>query len=183
LFVVGAGWYVNFRLYDKDKIEIQRSLEASVRERLENGEKALNERFEKEKEVIRNAAQKSGEAAAAKLETQFAQMKHDMKYMQYEMLEEEAKSWHVQGVYSNELRAYFGMLQVAQKIDNPGWEWILSRAIDGMQRSLKSGAKPDVEDVREITKAIDSLDRSYSIEVSRLKDLLLASKASKDSTG
>jgi hypothetical protein len=165
LFVVGAGWYVNFRLYEKDKIEIQRSLEVS-----------LKERFEQDKVSLQNIAKKSGETAAADLRTQFTEMKRDMQYMQYDMLEEEAKSWHAQEVYSNELRAYFRMLEIAQKLFVPGGEWLRSRAIEGLQKSLESGAIPDVEDMREITKIIDTLDKSYAIEVIRIKDLLVAAK-------
>ena len=99
LFVVGAGWYVNFRLYDKDKIELQRSLETSLGERFEKEETALRERFEKEKETIQNVAQKTGEAAAAKLRSQFDELKWDLEYIQYKMLQEQAKSWRIKEVY------------------------------------------------------------------------------------
>ena len=176
LFVVGAGWYVNFRLYEKDKIELQRNLEMSLTERLNKEETELQERFESEKESLQNIAQKSGEAAATKLHSQFEDMKWDLEYMQYKMLEEQAKSWRSQKVYANELSRYFDMLKIAQKLYRQNWEWLLSDALQGMQNSLRSGAKPDVEKVREITKVIDSLDKNYSIEVSRLKDLLVASK-------
>ena len=60
LFIVGAGWYVNFRLYDKDKIEITQSLEAS-----------LKKRFEQEKKALQINAQKYSETAASELQSKF----------------------------------------------------------------------------------------------------------------
>ena len=98
--------------------------------------------------------------------------------MQYDMLEMEAKSWHEKKVYANELLVSFEMLKIAQQFS--GRKWYLSRAIEGMQNSLKFGAKPGVDDVREITEAIDELDKTYSIEVRRLKDLLTSSRNETD---
>jgi len=143
LFVVGAGWYVNFRLYDRDKIEIKRSLEESFKER-----------FEQDRLSLQSLAQKSGETAAANLNAQFANMKRDMLSLQFNMLEEEAISWRGKEVNANELSTYFRMLEIARQLYAPGWEWKLSKALEGMQNALKSGAKPDVEEVREITSLV-----------------------------
>lgn len=176
LFVVGAGWYVNFRLYEKDKNEIQRSLNESLGRRFAQETEALKEQFQQEASSIKDIAKKTGEKTASVLQKQFSNMQQEMLHMQYKMLEQEAKSWRDKKVFSNEFYTYSQMLAIAKQLYQPGWEWLLSATIEGMQKSLKSGAEPDVEEVRKTTKVMDSLDKSYLIEVSKLKELLAAFK-------
>jgi hypothetical protein len=169
LFVVGAGWYVNFRLYDKDKAEIKQSLESSLKERLNQ-----------DKEILQSFAIKSSEAFAAKISGQFDVLKQEIQRMKYEMLQEQAKSWRSRKVYANELTSYFEMLKIAKQFFSLGQAWLLSDALEGMQNALKSGAELNVELVREIMDVVSKLDNAYFIEVERIKDLLVASRNERD---
>ncbi len=177
LFVAGAGWYVNFRLYERDKASIQTDLEALIKKQVASAFTLFRQNADQKLEEIKKLSFQSGEKAAENLSNKFEDLKHDIQYMRYQLLENEAKDWKAKEVYGNELMCYFRMSEIAKNFGG-GWEWLLSNALEGLQNSLIRGAETDVEEKKDITRLLDGLGAEYSISVYAIKNLLQDQKRS-----
>jgi hypothetical protein len=173
LFAAGAGWYANFRSYQRDKESLKRELhldlQSSARETSESLHSQANQRIGK----IEQSALQTVENATGKLRAQIEELGREIAYLTYQSLQKDAERWRDQNIRSNELRSYMQMLPMARRL-GVGYEWAISDTLQKLQEVLKAGAQPDAEEVREITNLIDSLPGEYTIEVQRLRELLLS---------
>jgi hypothetical protein len=200
LFAAGAGWYVNFRLYERDKqglrtelrseVEtrsesIGRSLEQGLQEARTSLDQAikkmtvdLHEEASRQREQIEKAALQAGKEAADSLQAQFEKMQREMLYMRYSASTSDAQRWREQGVHDNELQQYMESLTVATQLVeySVGYEFAVARALEGIQEALRAGARPGVERATKLTEMLDMLPDKYSIEVERLRALISAAR-------
>ena len=196
LFAAGAGWYVNFRLYERDKQALRTELRSEVETRsatigrsLEHGLQEartslddaikkitadLHEEASRQREQIEEAAVQAGEAAARNLQAHFKKMQREMLYMRYTASRSDAQRWREQGVHDNELHEYMKSLTMATQLVeySISWDWTVARALDDIQEALKSGARPGVVEATELSEMVAVLPDKYSIEVERLRTLI-----------
>ncbi len=200
VFAASAGWYVNVRLYEREKealrSELHLALETKIRDISESVQqdvqeaqtslddaltdmgKDLREQTNRRFQEIEKLAREAGKAAADTLQAQFKQMQHDMMYMENTTLRRDAETWRERGVHTNELRAYIRSLSLATQLMefSSANEWLVARALEGIQGALEAGGRPDVQGLTKITALLGTLPDEYSIEVERLRALLSTSR-------
>jgi hypothetical protein len=202
LFVAGAGWYVNFRLYDRDKQALlselhseveaasgtsSRSIERGLQEArtsLDNAVSKMREdlhhKTEERGKQIEEAALQASKEAINSLQAQFKTMQNEMIEIRYNAVIREAKTWRAQGVHTNELRAYMEALSLAMQLLKAASfrEWLVEEPLEGMQGALEAGAGPGAGEIAEISDLLDALPSRYTIQAERLRDLVRRSKPS-----
>ncbi len=196
LFAAGAGWYINFRLYDRDKqallAELRLELEtgtAGIRESLSQnlGEartsledavtllsKNLREEANLRSEKIEEKALQAGKDAADSLRGELEHVRIDIIRMRYDLSVRKAETWRSEGVYVNELREYMNALSLARQLaefQSP-YEYLVEQALEGMQRALQAGAPLGARELAQMKELIDALPSKYSIQSDRLRGLV-----------
>ena len=196
LFAAGAGWYVNFRLYERDREALRSQLHSEVetqtasigrdlKQDTEQTRSSLNETVKKmtvdlqeqadqRSKQIEKAALQAGKEAADRLQAQFKNMQREMTYMRYTASKSAAHRWRQQGVYDAELLECIESLSLAIRLVEYGsaWDWTVAEALEGLRNALEAGARPRVERVTKMTEMLGALPSKYSIEVERLRALL-----------
>lgn len=172
IVIVGAGWYTNFRLYDRDKAAMKQELLFSLREEARSiiETTAAKSRAELSEAIEASAAQSSGRLNS---------MHRDLNTTRYQVLEIEANQHEAAQVWSNVLRTYLKMIRVGQEL---GYEFYVSRSIGQVIRVLKIIAKKDVSHLEgdlasDVTRMLDSLGSEFSVDVDTIRQLLRTARA------
>jgi hypothetical protein len=200
LFAAGAGWYVNFRLYERDKQALRSDLHSEVetqtasigrdlkqdteqtRSSLDETVKKmtvdLHEQADRRSKQIEKAAVEAGEAAVRSLQAEFKKMQIDIIKMRYEASIRDAENWRSKGVYANELREYMNAVSLATQLAEfaSPYEFFREQALEGVQRALEAGPPLGARELAHMKELIDALPSKYSIQADRLRGLLSPSR-------
>jgi phage tail tape-measure protein len=134
----------------------------------------LHEHADRRSKEIEKAALQAGKEAADSLRARFETMQIEITNTRYDMLIRDAEKWRQQGVHVNELREYMRALSLAVQLTESvgAYEWLIEKALEGMQGALEAGARLGVGDVTKMTELIDALPSKYSIQADRLRGLV-----------
>jgi hypothetical protein len=196
VFAAGAGWYVNFRLYERDKQALRTELRSEVETRSESIRRSLEEDAEQVRTSLHDASDKmsadlhvqadqrskqiektaleSVQAAADSLRTELKAVRMDILEIAYKMSISDAENWRQQGVHMNELRDYMESLSLAMQLtrSRSSAEWRLQEPLKGIHGALQADARPGVEEVASLIEMLDSLPNKYSMQATKIRALL-----------
>jgi hypothetical protein len=180
--LLGFGWFANFRVYERDKTALRQDLLGVIREEnakeqgritqsLAESQRQLTERFTKLEEATVTAGKSAAEAVGQQLARTKASLEKQIVELELNLAEQEADKWRSEEVYTNELRVAVQMIKLAQTLER---DFFVSRALDRVRASLRSGADPDADLSKELVATLGSLPPEYSTEVESLKAALRA---------
>jgi hypothetical protein len=183
--LLGFGWFANFRIYERDKAALRQDILGVLREEVAKEHTMIAAALSKSDEHLRSrldeisaAASEAAESAAKSVEGRLQMLREHIDRrltdIELDVTELEADQWAAQKVFTNELRAAVKMVRLAQKLDQ---EWQISRGLDRVHQSLKSGADPDADLSRSVVAMLDSLPPSYSTEVDTLKSAVKSARS------
>jgi hypothetical protein len=197
VFVAGVGWYVNFRLYERDKEALRselrleldtrvESISASLKEEVKEAQTSLDdamkqtgrnldEQAKRHGKEIEKTALQAGEATAQELGGQLKELQAEIIEVRYEMSMRDAEKWAQQGVRINELRKYMDACSLAVQLTEEhysAYEWLLGKPLEGIEAVLRAGTRLRVQEVTEITEMLDALPPKYSIQKQTLRALM-----------
>jgi len=178
--LIGFSWYANFRLSARERAALKQELQGSLREEIANLQQQLQtdveSRFtsfkaeaEKLHGTITKSATSAGEAAAQKLKEPIASLRQDVYSLKIDVLEMEAEKWEAQKVLSNAFDRYIEIIPLAKRT---GGGYILTSALDNINRLLKNGVEVDAESARNLLRVLESLPEEFSVVSDGIRDLL-----------
>lgn len=171
VFIAGLGWYANFRIHERDrqamKADLLDELGELTRESFSSQDQhistKLNEysqQVEAHKTEFDERIKSSIEEALAQVDDEIQSLRRQVLVLNYELLKQKAEFWRAKGVQTNVLRTHMSMLGLAGQL---GWDWRMSKALEGIVGALDEGATPDADDVRELTAMLSALPQEYAV--------------------
>lgn len=170
LVLVTAGWFANFRIYERDKLALQRELDESVKAReailtqtvaaaLDSAQGALasglDERFV---EVRKDTADRiRGEVLG--LSGKLSELKQTVMRSKFELARLDIEKWERQGVPANVARACTGAVNAALDVGVHHYE--LGSILDTIIALMKSGTEIDAGDAHEMSRVLARLPEDY----------------------
>ena len=167
--VAGFGWFVNFRMYQRDKDALKKELltiqKGEINAATQTIRDAALQQYESFKDEVTNSIERKLKAA-----------RREILMIRYDQSKSEAAYWEAKGVYTNAIRAYLSMIQVAKERD---FDPFISIGLDGVRDSLKAGASPgpDAELVRQITEMLAELPSGFATDAESIRQLLQSLRA------
>lgn len=183
--LLGFGWYVNLRVYDRDKRALIQELKgamaeenAALKQGLEEGARKFASSVEERLRVRERQVAEAGEAAAsvvhAKLAGDNRRIQQEILELRFVITEMEADSWRAKKVHSNELRALLKMVATAQSLQYDFW---VSGALDRMLICFQNGARPDAQLASELLATLGRLPAEQIGAVEEIRSALKTSRA------
>jgi len=177
ILLIGFGWFVNFRVYERDKEILRNELEyvlqskiVEIRNEVEND---IAERFEEISEEINSDFEKKTE-----------QVEWKISNLSYNLMRIEAERWYRKDVIMNEFRVRCDMLELS--IDSKT-TWQISRTLDDMRDTLmrmkdqltsrKTGIKLDAALIERYTEVSKKVPKGFEIAISDLDTLVSSIRA------
>ena len=177
--LLGFGWYVNLRVYDRDKLALRQELHGQVAEDIakavQSMSASIDERMTERERQVAATAKSAAQAVHSQLRATANELSKQIARLEMKAIEQEAENWRIRKVPTNELRASISLVNSARKV---GWDWMVSRALDRMHQCFRNGVKLDAQLSSELVEVLDALPPQYTAEVQSLKDALLASRQS-----
>ena len=180
IFLVGFGWFANFRLYERDKAALRLELQTTTQERLSQIKEAIrsanDEQFKAIEKHVAIAAKEAASNVQRTLEGKLQSIFIALKLLEYDSTKQEGDRATTRGVLVNAVRHYRKMMEVAIEI---GWNYQISTALDHMHRALRyildnrsSQVIPDAECIREVSETLGRIPSEHSVAASAIRELL-----------
>jgi hypothetical protein len=181
---------VNFRFYERDKVALRQELMGLIREDFAKSDLALRRSitdFQRDleaqassrHEALVKSLEQIAQASLAPVGSKIESLRSDLRDLEFNQCEAEAAQWMDKGVYSNALRAYLGMLEIALEF---GSGWRASNTLGQMKSALQTilqtrRSVPDAALARDASLAIDKLPAGFSADADNLRALLQSARA------
>jgi len=160
--LIGFGWFVNFRVYERDKRLLQDEISSQVKEEFSH--------FAAEtRQDLVNQLDSGLNSLRSTIEHEAASLRAKVYELEYHRLCSEAKDWLESGVVNNMFRTGCKLLEIAILEDNA---FHVGRALDVILRSLKNHATPHVTGISELSKLLESLSSEHKLDVDIIRDML-----------
>lgn len=179
IFLIGFGWFANFRLYERDKISLRQELMVFIQEELSKINSTLNAYTQSQYDKMLAEARSVGSSAATSVRSELSfninRIYKDIKRIQCDMTGKEGESWIERGVLTNGLRSYSYVLGHAIELND---EYIISRTLDNIHRVIKmitdkpNSIKPDALDIRDLSERLTKVEKEYTIAVNGIRNAL-----------
>jgi len=180
VFLVGFGWFANFRQYERDKTALRQELRTFIQEEFSRIQGVLQVDMDKRHEAVsksvRALVSEASDAIRRELMAKTENLGRELKHVIYRIKGQEAMLQEEKGVLTNALRCHSEMIVAALELD-PFW---VSKALDEMHRVLKSISqqpgkiRPDAEQIRQISEILNKIPPEHSVVLSSVRDLLAA---------
>jgi len=170
--VAGAGWFANFRLYERDKNALREELTSYIKTEMSQESSNIHNTFKTLKTELDESAIAAAKKASAAQESKIKKLHHDILTLKLDVLHQEAKSFRQQELHGSELTAWKKMFSLALEI---GWDFKITNCLEGMVSAMKAGGKATSSEVTEIFTMLDQLPKEYILLSDRVRSLLSTS--------
>jgi hypothetical protein len=191
--LVGFGWFVNFRVYERDKVALERDLRAqmsedarkskieasntaiassaTIEQSLANKIAATEERITGETKKLLDALEKKITSRIAANASELSGLQSDVLALQLEEKLKERESWLRQKIPRNVLQASVSALELANKID---FQHDVGEVLDFVSTDLNeirasNGSPIDNYLVAQLVAALDAVKGEHAYAAATLK--------------
>jgi len=175
--VFGLMGYFTYRRYEQDKESLKNFLDSEITkiragftDRLSEWKRKSADNLRKETEILKqslnNIAESKSNEAISPVKTRINSLSRDLNYLQIGVIKLEAEDWKKKGIKGNVVSCWF---RIAQKGLSIKQDWIVSDALNEMERLLKQGAKFSAAQVTEVTGFLQSLPPQFEALVKAIQ--------------
>lgn len=169
LAAASAGWFANFRSYERDKETMRNELINLINTRTADQKKEIRNLIDSRMEKIVDQIPTIVERSLEPLLDQIVNANLKILVVEMSVYDQEAKYWRSLKVFGNELLAYIKMLDKAVEGE---WHPRITISLDGIQEALNSGAEPSVYVIQRLTSVLDNLPSEYSVVADNIRSRL-----------
>ncbi|MCZ2120631.1 MAG: hypothetical protein LC108_00025 [Anaerolineales bacterium] len=172
VLLVGFGWFVNFRVYERDKSTMQDDLRYFIRSELETSSKAFEKRIDEKIEKSVKDYQENLKASLVKMQARVSSIEEALAESEYKRLSEETKK---ETYKDSAFRQYVRMIELAHKLP-PYLDFYFSEPLENIITLLKDGLAPAPEDVKDLNKELNNVPEGYAMDVESIRQLIKNSR-------
>lgn len=174
--VAVLGWYMNFRLYERDKESMRRELkllvaqsQAQILEAMQNRIASIDKQVN---ELVRVSVGNAESTLKAAAQGAISRLRADLTHVQYDLAEIQGKTYEQQRSMLGAWQRYRDMLRFALQM---GESWV-GYPIDHLKRLLTDGVRLSHHYVLEITELLSKLPTGYAGDVETITNMVKAAR-------
>lgn len=172
--LVGFGWYVNLRVYEKDKDVMKDELRNFLRAELAMSTKGFEKQIDEKIEKALKDYQENIKSSLAKVQARISSIEETLSEIEYKRLSNEAKA----EIKSIAFSRYVKMIELSHKL--PSYlDFYYSEPLENILLLLKEGVIPDPEDVKNLNQALSHVPEGYAMDVESIRQLVRNSRLPK----
>ena len=172
--LIGFGWYVNLRVYEKDKDVMKDELRNFLRTELVASSKIFEKQIDEKIEKALKDYQENIKSSLAKVQTRISSIDETITRIEYKRLQDEAKT----EIKSIAFSRYVDMIELSHNLPSY-WDFYYSEPLENILSLLKEGVIPDPEDVKNLNKALSKVPEGYAMDVESIRQLVRNSRLPK----
>ncbi len=157
ILLVGYGWFVNFRIYERDKNILKQEIKNYIKIQFLEIQNKINEDLKTKEKIIED-----------NLINKIRDVNRELNIIKYELEGEKAKKW-IPKIYSNALHHYSEMLRIGIDLNN---RYYIQETLDNIMEALNSKQKFDIEAMQSVLDSISNIPIKYQTHAESIKNLI-----------
>lgn len=170
LVLVTAGWFANFRIYERDKAALQRELSESVEARRVELTQAIATGLVEVRESLESLVTARSEKVKTEVSLDVKRLRQLVLRHQHQFACLGIEEWERKKVPANVVSSCTAALNAA--VDVGVHQFELGTILDRLMTTLKAGAAIDAGSAHDVTKVLDRLPKEFAPAKEKILALL-----------